>query len=159
MLCTIEFWQHEIKSVCEIITLLTIFQQPISFTVLLYILLLFLFMLSLLFNLAYTIQTLYFETQFVSEESRTSCVVHNINHLRFSLACHLWYLFIYLFIYSFFHFSINSFVHSFIPQSMIYFHNTYFDSILEQIMQQHLKLCLKTNKLGVSVNFSNTGNN
>lgn len=114
MLCRIEFWEHEIKSVCEIKTVLITFHQPISFTLLMYILLLFLFMLSLLFNSVYTIQTLYCETQFVSEESRTSCIVHNINHFRFSLACHLWHLFIYLFIYSFFHLSIHSFVHTFI---------------------------------------------
>jgi len=147
MLCRNEFWEHEIKSVCEIKTVLITFHQPISFTLLMYILLLFLFMLSLLFNSVYTIQSLYFETQFVSEELRTSSITHNINQLRFSLACHLWHLFIYLFIYSFILSFVHSFFcpffHSFILQSMIYFHSTYFGSMLEQIMQQNLKLWLQ----------------
>jgi len=140
MLCRNEFWEHEIKSVCEIKTVLITFHQPISFTLLMYILLLFLFMRSMLFNSVYTIQSLYFETQFVSEESRTSCIAHNINHLRFSLACHLWHLFIYLLVCLFIHSFICPLFHSFIPQSMIYFHSTYFGSMLEQIMQQNLKL-------------------
>jgi hypothetical protein len=114
MLCRIEFWEHEIKSVCEIKTVLITFHQPISFTLLTYILLLFLFMLSLLFNSVYTIQTLYFETQLYQkiQELPALYIIWTIWDFPWHVICGI-YLLTCLFIPSF----ICPFIHSFILSS------------------------------------------